>query len=104
MEYFVGLVACECFGCVYLIAAHGSCTVTGRPLSFRGEVCWLKVFFVISNNICTDYLFQRNIFSKNYYSWCFECFSIIWLIFSICQCLSNISLRYGNVGLYVTEL
>ena len=62
MENFVGLVACQYCGCVYLFTTHSSCTVTEVTLSFRNKVCWLKVFFVISNNICTNYLFQRNIF------------------------------------------
>ena len=62
MENFVGLVACEYCGWFYLFTTHSSCTVTEVTHSFRKEVCWLKVFFAISNNICTNYLLQRNIF------------------------------------------
>ena len=58
------LAACECCGCVYLFTAHGACTITGETFSFREVVCWLMVFFVIFDNICTSYLFQRNIFRK----------------------------------------
>ena len=39
IKYFAGSVACECCGCVYLLTAHGACTITGGKLSFREEVC-----------------------------------------------------------------
>ena len=71
--------ASECCGCVYQFRTQGSCTGTGGTLSFRGVVCWLKVFSVIFYNICTNYLFQINIFWKSYYWWCLECFFIIWV-------------------------
>ena len=51
---------------------------------FREVACWRKVFFDISDNICNNYLLQRNIYLKSYYCWYFEYFSItrtdIWYI------------------------
>ena len=79
IKCLLGLFAYECWGCVYLLTARGACTVTRGTLSFREVVGWLEGFFVISDNICTNYLFERNTFSKSYCWWCFECFSIIWI-------------------------
>ena len=60
-----------------LIVSYISLVTKGTP-SFRENVCWLKVFFVIAD-ICTNNLFQRKIFPKSHYCWCFECFSITWV-------------------------
>lgn len=63
MKYLIGLVACECCGCVYLFTTHVAYTVTNGTLSFREVICWFKPFFVISDNVCVK-CFKKTFFRK----------------------------------------
>ena len=69
-------------GCLWMLGLclpvyNAWCLYRNRGNTFFSKVaCWLKVFFDISDNICNNYLFQRNIHLKSYYWWYFEYFSI----------------------------
>ena len=101
----ISLVACECCGCVYLFTAYAACTVAKGTLFLREVVCRFKVFFVIFDYVCTK-CFRETFFRKAIISGVLNVslYLVFLRIFRIyIQCLLIISLRFGNVELYVPD-
>ena len=55
---------CECCSFSYMFREHVSCNVTERTFLVREEANLLKVFLVISDNIWSNYFFEKKLFLK----------------------------------------